>query len=214
MSQQVFISYASSDLYTAQRIVERLEAGNISCWYADRNSGGELPYAQQISQAINECSCFIFILSDSSNKLESVHVRNEIDIAFNRKKNIICYRTINIKPADDLNYYLCRQKWIDGFGGSGVDELYATVRRAVVNPIDNPPFVRFMKKLWGFITGILGWAFIIFIIFAVILLIRDTSSDSAFYADITLSKVLTRIWSLIKNFDYSGLLLKIKSFLK
>ncbi len=213
MSKQIFISYASLDQSTAERIAECLEKEGMSCWYAARDSGGEMPYAQQISQAIKNCTIFLFLLSNHSNPTSSVHVRNEVDMAFNEKKKIICYRTIDIKPADDLNYYLCRQKWIDGTGAQ-LEELTETCKRVIGISIPVKPVVRILKKLWKTIKSIIDIFIFLFLIFALVLLVRDAETHECLYKGTTLTKILSRLWSLIKDFDYAGVWSKISGFFR
>ena len=107
----VFISYSSIDRNIADNLCFKLESCGFRVWYAPRNVG--TPYAASITKAIEKCTHFVVILS--SNSMASEHVLNEIDLAFQRIKEIK-FRPLRIDTADleaSFKYYLSRQHWMD-----------------------------------------------------------------------------------------------------
>ena len=107
----VFISYSSKDRNIADNLCFKLESRGFRVWYAPRNV--VTPYAASITKAIEQCTHFIVILS--RNSMGSEHVLNEIDLAFQRIKDIK-FRPLRIDTADleaSFKYYLSRQHWMD-----------------------------------------------------------------------------------------------------
>ena len=107
-----FISYASADKNIADNLCFKLEQQGVKAWYAPRDVRG--PYAESISLAIDKCSHFIVILSQNS--INSQHVLNEIDLAFQGLPNNIKFKPLKIDNAiftPSFKYYLSRQHWMD-----------------------------------------------------------------------------------------------------
>lgn len=108
----VFISYTTPDRNVADNLCAKLEAKGLRVWYAPRNVVG--PYAAAISKAIEECTHFVVILSPRC--MDSQHVLNEIDLAFQRLPNHIKFKPLRINEFDltpSFKYYLSRQHWLD-----------------------------------------------------------------------------------------------------
>lgn len=109
--KRVFISYSSSDRQVADIMCKAIEAKGIPVWYAPRDikSGS---YADAIMSAIRECTHFVTIIS--KNSMESQHVLNEIDAAFNGLKDgvvLLPFRVDSQNLKDEFSYYLARQQW-------------------------------------------------------------------------------------------------------
>ena len=212
MPKHVFISYSSGDLLAAEHVRDYLEARkigneNISCWMAPRDCGADKPYSLQISQAIKECPIYLVLISNGSNRSE--HVRNEVDLAFSNNSEMLCYRLVNVKPADDLNYYLSRKKWIDGFGigDEALDELYNTVVKALGGTI----VVQWWKKLFRFIRKLIGYLMFIAIVFLIVLVVKDSTQNTGVYnpTQHSFKEIFSRIIDLVKTYDYKGLWAKM-----
>lgn len=112
-TKRVFISYSSIDHQVADIMCKALEAKGISVWYAPRDikSGS---YAQAIVSAIHECTHFVIIIS--KNSMQSQHVLNEIDMAFNGLKDgvvLLPFRVDSENLKDEFSYYLSRQQWTE-----------------------------------------------------------------------------------------------------
>lgn len=108
----VFISYSSADLDKAELLYQLLCAHNIPCWYAKRDIlyGS---YAGEIARAIGQCTHFICLISHSS--MQSHHVLNEIDLAFQRLNDGVLLLPYFVESSTDLEpsfkYYLSTMQW-------------------------------------------------------------------------------------------------------
>lgn len=107
-----FISYASPDKNIADNLCAKLEEKGIKAWYAPRDVVG--PYAEAITNAIGKATHFIVILSQNS--MQSQHVLNEIDLAFQSLPDKIKFKPLRIDESlftPSFKYYLSRQHWQD-----------------------------------------------------------------------------------------------------
>lgn len=111
----VFISHHTKTCSAiAQRIAEQLEARNIYCWYAPRDT--QDTYAGDIARAIRKCRVFLLILNREASF--SQDVLNEINLAFLRFRerkeiSIIPFHVSEDEISDDAMYYLSRLHWMD-----------------------------------------------------------------------------------------------------
>ncbi len=110
-----FISYSSADKNIADNLCAKLENAGVKVWYAPRDIPPKTDYAGSIVNAISGCEYFILILS--KNSLQSNHVLNEIDLAFqemNLRKLKFCPLKIDEEElGPSFRYYLSRQHWMD-----------------------------------------------------------------------------------------------------
>ncbi len=107
-----FISYSSADRNIADNLCNKLENRGVKVWYAPRNVAG--PYAAAITEAIEKATHFVLILSQNS--IQSEHVLNEIDLAFQNLPDKIKFKPLRIDNAEftpALKYYISRQHWMD-----------------------------------------------------------------------------------------------------
>ena len=85
----IFVSYSSIDSHFVHPEIERLESEGYRIWY---DKGDQLqpsrPWADDISRAIKECSCFIVFITQHA--IESENVRIEIAQALKASKPFIC----------------------------------------------------------------------------------------------------------------------------
>ena len=206
----VFISYATKDTYFADELCEKLEKNGISCWYSPRNCSADKPYSLQISNAIKECKVYIVLVSYFSN--DSEHVKNEVNLAFNDNKEIICYRLVNVKPSDDLNYYLGRKRWIDCTGDDkGALEVVSTVQKLIVGKI---PVTTVFQKLFRFIKKIFWLIVFAAIIFTLTLIVKDVTANPALWKSRSIAEYFSMILDLLKGFNYAGTIEKISEVVK
>lgn len=109
----VFISYQHESKNIADAICSMLEHEHIKCWYAPRDTGtGD--YASNIVEAINSCKVFVLVLSADASR--SDHVLNEVELAYNRKRDglvILPFRVSDEMLSDAMEYYIKRLHWID-----------------------------------------------------------------------------------------------------
>lgn len=115
MTQQVFVSYASSDKATAECVCGALENGGISCWIAPRNIEPGTDFPTAIVKAINSARAFVLILTEYASA--SPHVLTEVGHAFNAKKRIIPFRISQKALPEDLEYFLSLTQWLDAPDG-------------------------------------------------------------------------------------------------
>lgn len=85
--RQVFISYSSKEANQANEIVATLEKQGIKCWIAPRDIRVGSNYTKDIPRAIDECPCFLLVLSRESQK--SKWVNKELTRAINQDKRIM-----------------------------------------------------------------------------------------------------------------------------
>ena len=119
---KVFISYSSGDRAVADKLCAVLENRGMQVWYAPRNVSGA--YAESITRAIEDSTHFVVILSEHS--MQSQHVLNEIDLAFQRYPANIKIKPIRVDDSEftpSFKYYLSRQHWKDAFVSPLEDRL-------------------------------------------------------------------------------------------
>ena len=113
-SAKVFLSYNSADSTAVTLLCRKLEQRGLKVWYAPRDVRGDYPSA--IVQAIGESTHYVVLLSRSS--MQSQHVLNEVDLAFQKLPDRIRFyplRIDNTPLTPAFSYYLARQNWIPGW---------------------------------------------------------------------------------------------------
>lgn len=134
----VFLSYEHSLKSVVDRICSELENSGIRCWYAPRDVIGD--YATSIVNAIDAASVFVVLLNNESSK--SLHVLNEVEMAYKRIVNNQDELTILPFKLDDedlskaMEYYVKRMHWIDAsLQGieNAVQELKTKIK-AIIRP--------------------------------------------------------------------------------
>ena len=112
--RRAFISYSSVDKNIADNLCAKLEKTGIKVWYAPRDIHYN-DYASSIVDAISNCEYFVVILS--KNSLQSNHVLNEIDLAFQemsaRGMKFCPLKIDEEEMGPAFRYYLSRQHWMD-----------------------------------------------------------------------------------------------------
>jgi TolB-like protein/Flp pilus assembly protein TadD len=108
---RVFISYASRDTESAQKICTALEAAGSPCWMAPRDVKAGAQYADAIVRAINEARAVVLVLSGSA--VSSPHIAREIERAASKRKPIIPLRLDVAALNPELEYFLSNSQWIE-----------------------------------------------------------------------------------------------------
>jgi TIR domain len=121
-----FVSHASADRQTANRIVAYLEARGVSCWVAPRDLPSGAPFAAEIVQALKHCSKCIVVASAAANA--SADVENELSVAADFKKPFIPIRIDDAPLEGHFAYYLKKAQWVD-FKRGGEAALDSIVTR-------------------------------------------------------------------------------------
>ena len=111
MSFDVFISYSNKDAVAAKAACAALEAAKIRCWMAPRDIVAGARWGASIVRAIDECRVMVLIFSANANA--SMQIRREVDQAFSRGKAVLPLRIEDVRPADELAYYLDTVHWLD-----------------------------------------------------------------------------------------------------
>ncbi len=114
-TREVFLSYASRDEASAQRICEHLERAGISVWMAPRDVPAGALYADSIVRAINACRVLVLVLSQDS--VDSAHVGKEIERASSKRKRVVAVRLDATELTPSLEYFLSESQWIDARAG-------------------------------------------------------------------------------------------------
>jgi TolB-like protein/Flp pilus assembly protein TadD len=107
----VFISYASHDTESAQKVCATLEAAGSPCWMAPRDVKAGAQYADAIVRAINEARAVVLVLSGSA--VASSHVAREVERAASKRKPIIPFRLDAAALNPEFEYFLSNSQWID-----------------------------------------------------------------------------------------------------
>jgi TIR domain/WD domain, G-beta repeat len=115
MAHDVFISYSSRDLATADVLCGQLESAGIRCWLAPRDIVPGQPWGAAILQAIQDSSLMIVVLSTHSNT--SDQVLREVERSVHLGIPMIPIRIAQFKLTDALEYYLSVPQWLDASDG-------------------------------------------------------------------------------------------------
>lgn len=128
----VFISYTSHDRQVAEEVYRALGRSGFRCWMAPYDINPGKHYPREIVRAISSVQVFVLIYSAAANK--SPHVQGEVNQAFNRNLPILPIRIEDVKPSEDLEYFLGNFHWFDAFDKpwtEQLDELAVRVRKLV-----------------------------------------------------------------------------------
>ena len=113
---RIFISYASAQQKTAERICTFLEAGGKRCWIAPRDIPAGSNYGEEIIKGIEESDALVLVFDAAAN--ESQHVLREVERAVSKKLPILVYRLDNTVPSKAMEYFLLSIQWMDADGVS------------------------------------------------------------------------------------------------
>jgi hypothetical protein len=113
MGKDVFISYSKQDISTATMVCSKLETRGITCWIAPRDITPGVDFDEAILDGIDDSNSLLLILSSASNT--SRFVQSEVNRAFSKGKSIFTFLIDDILPSRQLELYLARQQWLDGF---------------------------------------------------------------------------------------------------
>jgi hypothetical protein len=119
MARDVFISHCRSDAGVAEALCVVLENAGITSWIAPRDLQPGANFAVELLRAIDSSQAVVLVFSTQANA--SPFVLTEINRAFSRCKAIFTFRTEDTLPSDDLEFYLARHQWADGFPPPLVD---------------------------------------------------------------------------------------------
>ena len=107
---RIFISHATEQRETAQRICAFLEAGGKKCWIAPRDISVGNNYGEEIIKGIESCDAFVLVFDKAAN--ESQHVLREVERAVSKKLPIVVYRLDKTVPSKAMEYFLLSIQWL------------------------------------------------------------------------------------------------------
>lgn len=177
MESTIFISHSGKDAAIATKLCNFLEASGLKCWIAPRDvSAGD--YAGNITRAIR--SAKLMIVVHSANCVESEHIKNEVNIAFNASLPIIPFCIDNEPFGDDLTYYLATKHCIFARGdfGESCNQLLKIVKTFVGEPYSPSDVATTTKTRTGIRPIIIIAAVILFAAATYMLLVHKPSSES------------------------------------
>ena len=108
----VFISYASPDLTTAEHVLHRLHAAGIRGWLAPERIGAGDAFPETIQSALDASRVVVLILS--SHAVRSPWVRREITDAISSQRPIVPLRTEDFELPHNWRFLLNIVQWEDG----------------------------------------------------------------------------------------------------
>ncbi len=115
MTNDVFISYESTDKHTADAICSTLENSGIRCWFAPRDILPGSNWPQSITSAIKASKIMVLIFSKNSNK--SNQVSKELNLAVSNNLMIIPFKIDDSEPNGSMEYFLADRHWLDAIDG-------------------------------------------------------------------------------------------------
>jgi formylglycine-generating enzyme required for sulfatase activity len=121
MAGRIFISYASEDAATADRIRAGLEQAGVACWIAPRDIEPGTSFPAAITAAIGACAAQVLLLTTQANT--SRHVLSEVELAFNAGKPILAVLVGKVTPSADLQYFVSTTHWFDADTSFDDDDL-------------------------------------------------------------------------------------------
>ena len=139
----VFVSYAHADKDVADAVCAKLEAAEIPCWIAPRDTAAGVNYPGQIVDAIAAARVLVLVLS--SHAMRSRQVRSEVERAFSKGIPIVPLRVEDVVPEGDLEYLIGSVHWLDAMIGPlepRLEELLATVRARLAGEAAEGPALR------------------------------------------------------------------------
>jgi hypothetical protein len=111
MAHDVFISHSAQDKAVADAVCAALENAGVRCWIAPRDVQPGRSFAGEITRAIQQSKAMVLIFSAHSNN--SQQVLREVQLAVSSHLHIIQLRIEDVRPNDDLKYFLSTPHWLD-----------------------------------------------------------------------------------------------------
>jgi hypothetical protein len=111
MAHDVFISHSAQDKTVADAVCAALENAVVRCWIAPRDVQPGRSFAGEITRAIQQSKVMVLIFSAHSNN--SAQVLREVQLAVSAHLHIIQFRIEDVRPNDDLTYFLSTPHWLD-----------------------------------------------------------------------------------------------------
>jgi hypothetical protein len=127
--RDVFVSFRSTDMEIAKKVVETIESDGYTVWISYRNlrPNDNDNYWSNISDAIDKANVFLVIASHDA--MISRDVRKELDIAASKEKPRLEFKIDSKKHTSSFKYFFDGLKWIDASEdiGAALKELKVRV---------------------------------------------------------------------------------------
>lgn len=159
---RIFVSYASEQRETAERICAFLEVAGKKCWIAPRDIPAGSNYGEEIIKGIEGSDALVLVFDKAAN--ESQHVQREVERAVSKNLPIIVYRLDDTMPSKAMEYYLLSIQWMEAKENSeqSLKELNealerqgeATKKEAAMRAGINPHVKISLKKRLGILLAV------------------------------------------------------------
>ena len=140
MAHDVFISHSKKDKTVADAVCGTLEKQGIRCWIAPRDVSPGQSWPAAIVEAISNSKVFVLVFSDGSN--QSKQVVKEVGEAFDNGIPIVPLRIDDVKPSQEMGYYIKSIHWLDAMTPpmeSHLDKLAESVEALLSVGEEDPP---------------------------------------------------------------------------
>ncbi len=168
---RIFISYASEQRETAEKVCAYLEAGGKTCWIAPRDIPAGSNYGEEIIKGIEGSDAFVLVFDKAAN--ESQHVLREVERAVSKQLPIVVYRLDETVPSKSMEYFLLSIQWLDAkdISERSLGELEGALNRQLGETVSgkdrseegiNPHVKLPLKKTFGILVAVIAiWAVIL-----------------------------------------------------
>lgn len=116
----IFISYASKEIQTAQKLCAIIENSGYHCFIAPRDIRSGYEYAEEIARGIDKADAVVVLMSKASNS--SPHVLREIERAVSKAKPILVYKLETVELTKSMEYFLMACQWLEK-GKNSYDDI-------------------------------------------------------------------------------------------
>jgi hypothetical protein len=170
--KDVFISYASESLATAQRVAEGLEAAGISVWW-DRNIQVGTEWDKSIENALAAAKCVVVLWTGHAK--QSRWVRAEARAALKNDRMVPVMLEPDAIPLGFTGFQALRFVGWDGEGGSKeFDILLGVIKDKLAGkPVVLPVEVATQASWVGKIAAVVGLKMMVSVMVAVLLMISS-----------------------------------------
>ncbi len=136
-TEAVFLSYASQDAESAQRICDALRTAGIEVWFDQSELRGGDVWDQKIRHEIHDCALFIPVISTNTASRREGYFRLEWDLADQRSHRIARDQAFIVpvrvdatsSPGTDVPESFHRVQWTHLPSGETPPEFVARIRR-------------------------------------------------------------------------------------
>lgn len=103
--KDVFISYVTPNLETAELVYGYLTRNGFSCFFAPEDMIGGHPYGEELVHAMKNCRVQLLLYSDMMN-VRKKNILAELETAWKYDIPCLCVKLDNSEPNDGIAYYV------------------------------------------------------------------------------------------------------------